>query len=65
MKKKSDLFKELGWDDQLIQHYMIEDFEFDEKEEQQLVAEISDTRSMTVTFNAENSGSNFIVRNQG
>ena len=65
MKKKSDLFKELGWDDQLIQHYMIEDSEFDEKEEQQLVAEISDTRSMTVTFNAENSGSNFIVRNQG
>ncbi len=65
MKKKSDLFKELGWDDQLIQHYMIEDFDFDEKEEQQLVAEISDTRSMTVTFNAENSGSNFIVRNQG
>ena len=65
MKKKSDLFKELGWDDQLIQHYMIEDFEFDEKEEQQLVAEISDARSMTVTFNTENSGSNFIVRNQG
>lgn len=62
MKKKSDLFKELGWDDQLIQHYMIEDCEFDEKEEQQLLAEISDTRSMTVTFNAENSGSNFIVR---
>ena len=60
MKKKSDLFKELGWDDQLIHHYMINDSEFDEKDDQQLIAEILDSRSMTVTFNAENSGSNLL-----
>ena len=61
MTKKSDLFKELGWDDKLIQHFLIEDSEYDDKEEKQLVAEVSDLRSMTVTFNAENSGSNFTV----
>lgn len=63
--KKSDLFKELGWNDQLIQHFMIKDTEFGDEEDQHLVVEVSDTRSMTVTFNAENSGSNYIVRNQG
>lgn len=61
MTRKSDLLKELGWDDKLIQHFMIEDSVYDNKDENQLVAEVSDSRSMTVTFNAENSRSIFIV----
>lgn len=63
MKRKSELFKELGWDDQLIKHFMIEEAESDDKEERELIAEVSDSRSMTVTFSAENSGSNYIVKN--
>ena len=64
MKKKSDLFKELGWDDQLIKHFLIEDSDFDENEDHQLIAEVSDSHSMTITFSAENSGSNYTVNNR-
>lgn len=46
----------------LIRHYMIEDSDYSETVESQLVAEVYDSHSMTVTFNAENSGSSFIVR---
>lgn len=62
MGKKSDLLKELGWNDDLIRHYMIEDSDYSETVESQLVAEVYDSHSMTVTFNAENSGSSFVVR---
>ena len=61
MKKKSDLFRELGWDDLLIKHYMIDDSEVEGKEEQELVMEVSDSHSMTLTFSAENAASIYIV----
>lgn len=61
MYKKSQLLKELGWDDKLIKHYMVEDSEEDVNVEQELVAEVFDTHTMTVTFSAENNTSSFII----
>ncbi len=43
MGKKSDLLKELGWNDDLIRHYMIEDSDYGETVESQLVAEVYDS----------------------
>lgn len=65
MIKKNDLLKELGWDDQLIQHFMIENSEFDETDEKTKLVDVSDSCSMTLTLNAENAGTNFIIKRQG
>ena len=62
MPKKTDLLKELGWDDKLIQHYMVEDSIDDRSVDQELVAEVFDTHTMTVTFYAENNSSRFVVK---
>lgn len=59
MVKKSELLKELGWNEDLIQHFMIDDSIFSEHEESDLKTEMFETNSMTVTFNSENSGSIF------
>ena len=59
---KSDLFKELGWDDRLIQHFMIKDSVNVDNSEEPLLTEVYDSHSMTVTFNSENSGSRFSVK---
>jgi len=62
MAKKSDLLKELGWSDDLIRHYMVEDMDAGDFGNDELIAEVHDTHSMTVTFNAENpAGSSFVV----
>ena len=65
MTKKTDLLKELGWSDDLIRHFMVEDSEYLETTEPELVAEIFDSHSMRVTFNSENTvGTSFVVRTE-
>ena len=63
MAKKSDLLKELGWTDDLIRHYMVENADTREIGNEELIAEVHDTHSMTVTFSAENqAGSSFVIK---
>jgi len=50
MTKKSDLLKELGWGEDLICHFMIEDSEFAEIGEPELTAEVYDSHTLTITF---------------
>lgn len=62
MTKKSELLKELGWSEDLIRHYMIEDSDIVETGANELIAEVHDSHSMTVIFSAENSStSSFVV----
>ena len=56
MSTKSDLLRQLGWDDTLIEHFLISD-EYIEKTKEDLLAEVFDTNSMTITYNAGLSGS--------
>lgn len=63
MAKKSDLLKELGWTDDLIRHYMVENADTGEIGNEELIAEVHDTHSLTVTFSAENqAGSSFVIK---
>ena len=63
MAKKSDLLKELGWTDDLIRHYMVEDMDFGDFGKEELISEVHDTNSMTVTFTAEKpTGSSFVIK---
>lgn len=63
MTKKSDLLKELGWTDDLIRHFMVDDTDSWDSGNEELIAEVHDTHSMTVTFSAENpAGSSFVVK---
>lgn len=62
MSNKRDLLIELGWDENLLRLYLINDSESDDSNDQQFIAEIFDSNSLTVTFNAENSSSIFKIR---
>ena len=62
MKSTSELLKELGWDDDLIQHYMIEDSDRSDAGDTELVAQVFDSRTLTVTFSAECAGSDYTVK---
>jgi len=61
MPKKSNLLKELGWDEALIKHFMIEDSEFVESPHTELEAEVFDTNSLTISYNAFASGTSAIL----
>ena len=56
MEKKSELLKELGWSDDLIQHFMIDDSEYSNAEEKELETKMYETNSMTFTYNAGMTG---------
>ncbi len=62
MLKKSNLLKEIGWDDKLIQHFMIIDSDENASQEDPLIAEVYDSHSLTLTFDTANSGSSFFVK---
>ena len=53
MPKKSELLRQLGWDDRLIEHFMIDDTESVDFHENELSVEVFDSRSVTVNFTAE------------
>lgn len=54
MSKKSDLLKELGWSDDLIRHFLVEDSYVIDYDDQNLITEVYDSHSMTVVFDSEN-----------
>lgn len=62
MPKKSSLLKELGWNDELIRHFMIDDVHKDEALEELSDAKVYDSHSITLTFNAEKTGSSFFIK---
>lgn len=61
MGKKSDLLKEMGWSEDLINHFMISDSVYSESPEQELVAEVYDSHSLKVSFSAESVCSNYVA----
>ena len=56
MSKKSELLKELGWNEELIQHFMIDDSDYSSEEEKELKTEVYETNSLTFTYNAGTNG---------
>ena len=62
MSKKSDLLKELGWNDELIQHYMIEDSESKNENHHPLEVEKFEANHMTIIYNAETAGSRVLLK---
>lgn len=61
MSKKSDLLKEMGWTDELIEHFMVSDSEYKESKEQDLIAEVYDSHYLKVSFSAEKVCSNYVA----
>ncbi len=63
MKSKTNLLKELGWSDELIQHFMIEDCEYSDDKELELQTKVYESNSLTFTYNAPVSGQYVIQEN--
>lgn len=61
MPQKTNLLKELGWDDALIKHFMIEDSELISEPQEELKTEVSDTNSLFINYNAHSSGTALIL----
>jgi len=59
--KKSNLLKELGWNDALIRHFMVEDGEFVNQAKTELKTEVFETSSFTMSYNALASGTTAIL----
>ena len=62
MQKKSNLLKELGWSDDLINHFMIEDNEYADQPQSELKTEVFDTNSLTISFNACSVGNAAVLK---
>ena len=63
MVKKSDLLRQFGWDEKLINHFVIEDSEFIESEHSDSnLVETYDSKSVTITYNAELFGTSLIKK---
>lgn len=61
MNTKSDLLKELGWTEELIQHYFIDDSDFSDQPTDNLTPSIFDSNTYTVVCRAETSGNQIVV----
>ncbi len=61
MTSKTNLLKEIGWDDALVRHFLIEDNDYSEKKEPELQTEIYESNSLTFTYDAQVSGQ-YIIR---
>lgn len=57
MAKKSELLKELGWNDELIRHFMVDDSYFIEKQDSTVNLKSFETNFITVTYESWNSES--------
>ena len=64
MSKKTKILKEMGWDDALIKHFMVEDSECAEQSQSALKVKVLDSDSLTIKYNAIASGTSnvFIVK---
>ena len=65
MSQKSNLLKELGWDDALIKHYMVDESEYVEIPHTELEVEIFDSNSLTINYNTLSSGTSAILTVNG
>lgn len=63
MSKMVTILRSMGWDEELIQHFMIEDRDIEESTESIITNEIYDTNSITLTVNEINGGSNLVFNN--
>ena len=61
MASKKHLLKDLGWSDEIIRHFMIDDSEYTDTDEPELVATVYDTSSFIVNSNQKISGNAVIV----
>ena len=61
MASKKNLLKELGWSDELISHFMIDDSEYTDTDKPELVATVYDMSSFIVNSNQKISGNAVIV----
>lgn len=52
MQKKSNLLKELGWDDRLISHFMIDDSEYNSNQSELPMVEVYESNTLTITYNS-------------
>ena len=62
MSQKSNLLKELGWDEALIKHFMVDDSDLIEHPQQELKTELFDTNTFTINYNTISSGSTVILK---
>lgn len=61
MKNRTDLLKEIGWTDELIQHFLVDDSDLFEQRPDDLSPNVFDTNTYTVVCNAVTSGNQMIV----
>ena len=50
--KKRDLLKEIGWNDELIKHFMVDDIPCETETEENMSIPVQDTSTMTFTYNS-------------
>lgn len=60
MSKKSELLKKLGWNEELVRHFMVDDNENAEQENDGYIAEVYDTRTLQISFDPIGIGKNNI-----
>lgn len=62
MFKKSNLLKELGWNDALIRHFMVEDGEFVNQAKTEPKTEIFETNSFIMDRDVLTSGTTVFIK---
>lgn len=63
MSKMVTILKSMGWNEELIRHFMIEDRDVEESNESMNTNDIYDTNSITLTVSEVNGGSNLVFNN--
>lgn len=56
MATKKELLKELGWGEDLIQHFLVDDSKYIPDQEMEYHNEIFESNSLTFTYNAQVNG---------
>ena len=56
MATKKELLKELGWNDELIQHFMVDDSTYRVDQDLEYQNEVFETNTLTFTYNSQVSG---------
>ena len=64
MATKKDLLKELGWNKELIQHFMVDDSTYHKDQELEYQNEVFESNTLTFTYNAQVSGQYVIQQTQ-
>jgi len=64
MATKKDLLKELGWTDEIIRHFMVDDRVYQSDHESELQNEVFESNTLTFTYSAQMNGQYVIQQNQ-